>query len=51
VYPITGCIINKENRVIVVSIDTLKELITNGIREALPEKKPTASRLYTKEPG
>ena len=48
------------NEIIVVSIDTLKELISNGIkeelalfeqriREALPEKKPTADRLYIKD--
>jgi len=51
---------DQENQVVVVSIESLKKLISNSIREelalmeqrikeALPEKKPTADRLYTKD--
>lgn len=51
---------NKDNQIVVTSIETLQELISEAIKtglapfeerikEALPEKKPTSERLYTKD--
>ena len=51
---------NKDNQIVVASIETLQELIANTVRaelalmeqrikEVLPEKKPLSDRLYTKD--